>query len=151
MEQLDEHGVSVPRMCLPRSPVLGSRNERRQRETHDPTARRGPTEHRLPTSLCQGRRAVGMRVERDENRSSREKVYECCLSTTTPRAVDDDVATDPERRACQNRIRTDRIRYMGTGNMTCAFNEMQLVFKNIRLTRDDLGSFMRDTPKNTTS
>ena len=90
MVQRDEHGVSVPRMFLPRSPVLGSRNERRQRESHDPTARRDPKEHRLPTSLCQGRRVVGMRVERDEKR--------CRLSATTPRAVDDDVATDPERR-----------------------------------------------------
>ena len=99
MVQRDEHGVSVPRMFLPWSPVLGSRNERRQRETHDPTARRDPKEHRLPTSLCQGRRVVGMRVERDEKRSFREKVSGCCLSTTTPHAVDDDVATDPERRA----------------------------------------------------
>ena len=98
MVQRDEHGVSVPRMFLPRSPVLGSRNERRQRETHDPTARRDPKEHRLPTSLCQGRRVVGMRVERDEKRSGREKVSGCRLSATTPRAVDDDVATDPERR-----------------------------------------------------
>ena len=98
MVQRDEHGVSVPRMFLPRSTVLGSRNERRQRETHDPNARRDPKEHRLPTSLCQGRRVVGMRVERDEKRSGREKVSGCCLSATTPRAVDDDVATDPERR-----------------------------------------------------
>ena len=95
MVQRDEHGVSVPRMFLPRSPVLGSRNERRQRETNDPTARR---EHRLPTSLCQGRQVVGMRVERDEKRSGREKVSGCRLSATTPPAVDDDVATDPERR-----------------------------------------------------
>ena len=42
---------------------------------------------------------MGMRVERDEKRSGREKVSGCYLSTTTPRAVDDDVATNPERRA----------------------------------------------------
>ena len=91
MVQRDEHGVSVPRMFLPRLPVLGSRNERRQRETHDPTAHRDPKEHRLPTSLCQGRRVVGMRVERDEKRSGRENVSGYRLSATTPRAVDDTV------------------------------------------------------------
>ena len=42
-------------------------------------------------ALCQGRRAVGMRVERDEKRFGREKVSGCCISTTTQRAVDDDV------------------------------------------------------------
>ena len=98
MVQRDEHGVSVPRMFLPRSPVLGSRNERRQRKTHDLTARRDPKEHRLPTSLCQGRQVVGMLVEREEKRSGREKVSGCRLSATTLRAVDDDVATDLERR-----------------------------------------------------
>ena len=65
------------------------------------TARRDPKDHRLPTSLCQGRRAVGMRVERDETRSGRKTVSGRCISTTTTRAVDDDVATDPERRACR--------------------------------------------------
>ena len=40
-----------------------------------------------------------MRVERDEKRSGRKKVSGCRLSATKPRAVDDDVATDPERRA----------------------------------------------------
>ena len=97
--QRDEHGVSVPRVFLTWSPVLASINERRQRETHDPTAYRDPKEHRLPTSLCQGRRVVGMRVERVEKTSVREKVSGCCLSTTTPRAVDDEVVTDRQRRA----------------------------------------------------
>ena len=50
----------------------------------------------LLTSLCQGRRAVGMRVEREEKRSGRENVSGCCISATTTRAVDDDVATDPD-------------------------------------------------------
>ena len=106
--QHNRDGVLVPHIFLPWSPVLGSRNERRQRETHVPTARRYPKEHRLSTSLCQSRRAVGMRVERDEKRSGRETLSGC-ISTTTPSAADDDVATDPEWRACRNRVRTDRV------------------------------------------
>ena len=39
-----------------------------------------------------------MRVVKDEKRSGHEKVSGCRLSATTPRAVDDDVATDSERR-----------------------------------------------------
>ena len=74
-------------------PTIG---ERHQWETHGSTTRRDSKEHRLPTSLCQSRRAVGMRVERDEKRSGREKVSGCCISATTTRAVDDDVATDPD-------------------------------------------------------
>ena len=50
--QSNEHGVSVPRLLLPWSPVHPTRCECRQRETHGPTARRDPKEHRLPTSLC---------------------------------------------------------------------------------------------------
>ena len=69
-------------------------------------ARRDPKEHRLPTSLCQ---VVGMRVERDEKRSGCEKVSGCCISATTSRTIDDDVATDPERRAYRNRVRSDRV------------------------------------------
>ena len=54
-------------------PVHTRRGEHRQRETHGATTRRDRKEHRLPTSLCQGRRAVGMRVERVETRSDRKK------------------------------------------------------------------------------
>ena len=60
--------------CCETNTVHPSRVQRRQRETHGSTARRDPKEHRLPTSLCQGRRAVGMRVERDEKRSGRVDV-----------------------------------------------------------------------------
>ena len=97
------------------SPVNPRRGERRQRETHGATARRDPKEHRLPSSLCQGRRAVGMRVERDETRSGRKKVSGCCISPTPTRTVDDDIATDPKRRACRNRVRHDRVRHLRTG------------------------------------
>ena len=73
--QHNKDGVSIPRMFLPWSPMLGSRNERRQRETHGLNVFRDPKEHRLPTSLCQRRRrAVGMRLERDEKRYDREKM-----------------------------------------------------------------------------
>ena len=37
--QSNEHGVSVPRLLLPWSPVHPTRGERRQRETLDPTTR----------------------------------------------------------------------------------------------------------------
>ena len=96
------------------------RGERRQRETHGTTARRDPKDHRLPMSLCQGRRAVGMRVERDETRSDRTKVSGCCISPTATRAVDDDIATDPERRACRNRVRHERVRHLRTGRIARA-------------------------------
>ena len=86
-------------------------------ERHDGYARRDPKEHRLPTSLCQGRRDVGMRVERDEKRYDREKVSGCCLSSATTRAVDDDVTTDPDRRACRNRVRCDRVRRLRAGRI----------------------------------
>ena len=110
MVQRDEHGVSVPWMFFSWSLVHPSRGQGRQRETHGSTARRDPKEHRLPTSLCQGRRAVGMRVERGEKRSGRETVSGCCISATTSRAMDDDVADpDPERRAYRNRVRSDRV------------------------------------------
>ena len=138
MVQRDEDGLSVPRLFLPWLPVHSRRGERRQRETHGATARRDPKDHRLPTSLCQGRRAVGMRVERDETSPGRTKVSGCCISPTSTRAVDDDVATDPERRACRNRFRHDRVQHLRTGRI-----EMQPVFKNISLIREDLGPFMR--------
>ena len=96
------------------------KGERRQRETHGATTRRDPKEHRLPTSLCQGRQAVGMRVERDETRSGRKTVSGCCISPTSTRAVDDDVATDTERRACRNRVRYDRVRHLRTGRIALA-------------------------------
>ena len=59
--------------------------------------------------FSQDRRVVGMRVEKDETRSCREKVSGCCISATTSRTMYDDVATDPERRACRNRVRSDRV------------------------------------------
>ena len=102
---------------FPWFPVHSRRGESRQRETHGATARRDPKDHRLPTSLCQGRRAVGMRVERDETRSGRKTVSGCCISPTSTRAVDDDVTTDPERCACRNRIRHDRVRHLRTGRI----------------------------------
>ena len=120
-------------MIFPWSPVHTRRGERRQRETHGATARRDPKEHRLPTSLCQGRRAV----ERDEKRSGRKKVSGCCISPTPTRAVDDDVATDPDRRACRNRVRYDECDICVPEELREHFAEMQPVFKNIRLTRDD--------------
>ena len=109
MVQRDEDGLSVPRLFLPRLSVHPRRGQFRQRETNGRTARRDPKDHRLPTSLRQGRRAVGMRVERDETRSARKTVSGRCISPTSTRSVDDDVATDPERRARWNRVRHDRV------------------------------------------
>ena len=120
MVQRDEDGLSVPRLFFPWLPVHSRRGERRQRETHGATARRDPKDHRLPMSLCQGRRAVGMRVERDETSLDRTKVSGCCISPTSTRAVDDDVATDPERCACRNRVRHDRVRHLRTGRIARA-------------------------------
>ena len=115
----NEHGVSVSILLLPWSPVHTTRGERRQRKTHGATARRGPKEHRLPTSLCQSRRTVGMQLERYEKRSVRENVYGCCISSATTRTVDDYVTTDPDRSACRNRFRIDRMRRSRTGSITC--------------------------------
>ena len=89
----------------------------------NPMANCSPRPERTPSTyvILSRRRAVGMRVEtRDEKRSDREKVSGCCISATTPRAVDDDVATDPERRACRNRVRTDRVQRLRTGNIALA-------------------------------
>ena len=116
MVQRDKDGLSVPLVLLPRLPVHSRRGQFRQRETHGTTARRDPKDHRLPTSLRQGRRAVGMRVERDETRSGRKTVSGRCISpTSTTRAVDDDDATDPERCAHWNRVRHDRVRHSRAG------------------------------------
>ena len=116
MVQRDEDGLSVPRLFLPRLQVRSRRGQFRQRETHGRTARRDPKDHRLPTSLRQGRRVVGMRVERDETRSDRKTVFgRCVSSTSSTRSVDDDVATDPERCARGNRVRHDRVRHSRTG------------------------------------
>ena len=60
-----------------------------------------------------------------------------------PCTVDDDVATDPERRARLNRVRPYRVDVCVPEALREHFAEMQPVFKNIRLTRDDLGPFMR--------
>ena len=60
-----------------------------------------------------------------------------------PRAVDDDIATDPERCACRNVLVLIECDFCVPEALREHFGEMQLVFKNIRLTRDDLGSFMR--------
>ena len=62
-----------------------------------------------------------MRVERDETRSGRKKVSGCCISPKSTHAVDDDVATYPERRACRNRVRHDRVRHLRTGRIARAF------------------------------
>ena len=118
MVQRDEDGLSVPRLFLPRLSVHPRRGQFRQRETHERTARRDPTDHRLPTSIRQGRRAVGMRVERDETKSDRKTVSGRCISPTSTRSVDDDVTTDSERCACWNRVRHDRVRHSSTGRTT---------------------------------
>ena len=114
--QRDEDGLSVPRLFLPRLSVHSSRGQFRQRENHGRTARRDSKDHRLPTSLRQGRRAVGMRVEKDETRSARKTVSGSCVPTTTStRSVDDDFATDPEWRARRNRVRHARVRHLRAG------------------------------------
>ena len=105
MVQRDEDGLSVPRLLLSRLLVQPRGGERRQRETHGATARRDPKDHRLPTTLCHGRRVVGMRVEGDETNTGRTQVCGCSISPTSTRAMDDDVTTDPERSACRNRVR----------------------------------------------
>ena len=116
MVQRDEDGLSVPRLFLPRFSVHSSGGQFRQRENHDRTARRDPKDHRLHTSLRQGLRAVGMRVEKDETRSARKTVSGRRVSaTTSTRSVDDDSATDPERRARRNRVRHDRVRHLRAG------------------------------------
>ena len=56
-----------------------------------------------------------MRVERDETRSARKTVSGRCISPTSTRSVDDDVATDPERRARWNRVRHDRVGHSRAG------------------------------------
>ena len=129
--------------CIfPWSLVHPTGGERPQRETHGPTARRDPKEHRLPMSLCQGRRAVGMRVERDEKRPGREN----CLDAALPRRRHARWAMTSQQILSGVRTRTV------FGLIECDvcvpealrehFAEMQLVFKNIRLTRNDLGPFM---------
>ena len=55
-----------------------------------------------------------MRVEIDETRSDLSKVSVCCISPTSTRAMD---ATDPERRACRNRVRHDRVRHLRIGRI----------------------------------
>ena len=120
MVQRDEDCLSVPRLLFSRLLVQPRRGECRQRETHGATTHRDPKDHRLPTSLCHSRRAVGMRVERDETNPGRTKVSGCCISPTSTRAMDDDVATDPERSACRNRVRHDRVRHSRTGRIARA-------------------------------
>ena len=44
-----------------------------------------------------------------EMRRDREKVSGYCISTTASCTMDDDVTTDPEWRACRNRVRYDRV------------------------------------------
>ena len=136
MVQRDEHGVSVPWMFFFMVTLVPVK--RSTPSTGNPwfNCSPRPERHRLPTSLCQGRRVVGMLVERDETRSGREKVSGCCISSTTSRTVDDDVRTGTvfgliECDVCVPEALREH------------FAEMQPVFKNIRLTRDDLGPFMR--------
>ena len=142
MVQSNEDGISVPWILLSGATMHRTRAERRQRETHDPTPRRDPKEQSQPTYLCQGRRAVGMRVESHEKRPGRENVSGCCLSSSTTCEEDDDVTTNPD--VCAGTV---------IGMFECDvhipealrahFVEMQPVFKNICLTRGDLGPFMR--------
>ena len=120
MVQRDEDGLSVPRLLFSRLLVQPRGGERRQRETHGATARRDPKDHRLPTTLCHGRRVVGMRVEGDETNTGRTQVCGCSISPTSTRAMDDDVTTDPERSACRNRVRHDRVRRTRTGSVARA-------------------------------
>ena len=147
MVQSNEHGVSVPRLSLPWSAVQPIRGERRQLETHEPTARRDPKKHRLPTSLCEGRQDVGIRVEIYEKRPGREKVSGCCISPATTRAVDDDVSTDPNRLACRNGVRNDRVPGALRAHLPrcspCSRTSVRRATISVRS--------CADTPKNTTS
>ena len=95
MVQPKKDGVSVQWLLLPWSSVTQARGEHRQHET----ARRDPKKHRLLTSLREGHRAVGMRVEIHEKRPGREKVYGHRTSLLTTRPMDDDVTADLDRRA----------------------------------------------------
>ena len=116
-----------------------TRGERRERETHGSTTRRYPKEHRL----CQSRRAVGMRVEIDEKRSGRKHFLDAAF---------------PRRRHARWTMTSQQILSgVRAGTVfsliecdVCVpeallehFAEMQPVFKNIRMTRDDLGPFVR--------
>ena len=67
----------------------------------------------------------------------------CCISAMTTRAMDADVATDPERRACRNRFGLIECDVCVLEALREHFAEMQPVFKNISLTRDDIGPFIR--------
>ena len=109
-----------------------SRGERRQREIHGPTACRDPKEHRLPTSICQGRRAVRMRVERDP-------AVKKCLDAAFPRRRHERWTMTSQQLLSDARAGTV------FGMIECdvcvpealreQFAKMQPVFKNIRLTR----------------
>ena len=83
-----------------------------------------------------------MRVERDVKRPGSEKLSGCCLSSATTRAVDDDVTTNPEWRAGTVFGLTD-CDVCVLEALPVHFAEMQPVFKDICLTLDDFGMFMR--------
>ena len=112
-------GVSAWGMLLPRLSVHLTRVESRQRKTHEPNSWWKSYDHLLPATLCRGRRNVGMSVGRYQTRCS------------------------------QDDTRNGRWRKIGS-LQTCEpvlcsgrFAEMQPVFKNVALTRVDLGQFMR--------
>ena len=144
MVQRDEDGLSVPRLFLPRLSVHSSGGQFHQRENHDRTARRDPKDHRLHTSLRQGRRAVGMRVEK----MRQDPHVKRCLDAAFPRR---------RRRVQWTMTQQQILRGVRDGTVfgmiecdICVpeelhdhFAEMQPVFKNISLVREDLGPFMR--------
>ena len=110
-------GVSVPRMLLPRLSALGTRNERRQREVHESTKQ----DYRLPATLCQSRRDVGMSVERREKICGGETVPgRRVSSSTTTRAMERDATSDIDRLASRYPVRHDRVRRSRTGRIARA-------------------------------
>ena len=126
---------------FPWSPMHPTRGSHRQRVTQGLNARRDPTEHRLPTSLCQGRR--GMRMKGDEERSGRKN----CLDAAFPRRrharwtmTSQQILSDVRAGIVFGMIECD---ICVPDELREHFEEMQPVIKNICLKLDDLGPFMR--------
>lgn len=94
-------------------PVYTTRGEHHQGATQGLAPHRNMKEHRLPASLCHGRRAMGIRVERGKKRSGRE--------TVSRRRVPRNVTADRGRRACRYSVLSDRVRRPRNGEIARLF------------------------------
>ena len=130
-------------MFLPRSPVLWSRNERRQRETHDQLL----AETRKNTAYIRHFVKVVELWECEWKETRRDPVVKKFLDAAFPRRRH--VRWTMTSQQILRGVRDETI----FGLIECDvsvpitlhahFSEMQPVFKNIRLPRNDLGPFMR--------